>query len=274
MNKHKLTILLLILTTKVSFSQTETIKYFKTEPQKIYLDEYLKQYRKSANIIDDKILSSIDLEEYLLTDIELDNSNQPKRKNLNLTGIVEIKDTNDLYEVLLQFENIQRIDYKKQIYNCSLVGNINQNEVEFDGYLKLKDVKKNKGVYNEGDYYLCTYDFFFSSTDSTAGKKPIRTLQGVYVVSVGVDTKALKAYQMGSASGDYSDMTNIFVGTLTKREAGKVFISKIVFGDKFYTPIVELPLVNFNAIFDDYGKFKPTMTERFKNINKMKDYNW
>lgn len=274
MNKLKLTVAVLILISKLSYSQTETIKYFKTEPQKLFLEQYLKDYRKSANIIDDKLLASLDLEDFLSTESDYETINNPTKNKLTLTGVIEMKDTNDMYEIVMQFEQIKRTDYSKQTYDCSLFGKINDNDVSFEGNMKLRDIKKNKGIYNEGNYYLCTYDFTFNSADANVSGKPIRTLQGVYVVSVRMDTKALKTFQMTSASGDYSDMTNIFVGTLTKREKDKTHLSKVVFGDKFYTPIVELPLVNFNAIFEEPGKFKPTMKERFKNINKMKEYNW
>lgn len=273
MNKLKLTITVLILISKLSYSQTETIKYFKTEPQKIFIEQYLKDYRKSANVIDDKLLASLDLEEFLLIDNKLNKSNNPIKTQLNLTGIVEMKDTNDLYEIILQFEHIIRTDYKTQKYNCSLNGIINNTDVSFEGNISLKEIKKSKyGVM--GDFYLCTYEYIFTSNEKNKEDKPVRTLKGVYTVCVSLDSKALKTYMRENASGEFSDINNVFVGTLTKLESNKQYISKTVFGDKFYTPIRELPLVNFNSIFEDYGKFKPTMTDRFKNIIKLNEYNW
>jgi|GEM_PF-5210915 len=273
MNKLKLTIPFLILISNLSYSQIESIKNFKVEPQKIYLEQYLKEYRNSTNVIDDKLLASLDLEEFLLIDNKLDKSNNPIKTQLKLTGIVEMKDTNDLYEIILQFDHLTRTDYKNQRYKCSLNGIINNNEVSFDGNISIKDIKKSK-YGGMGDFYLCTYEYTFTSNEKNKEDKPIRILKGVYTVCVSLDSKALKTYMRENESGEFSDINNVFVGTLTKLENNKQYISKTVFGDKFYTPIRELPLINFNAIFEDYGKFKPTMTDRFKNIIKLNEYNW
>ncbi len=264
MTKKILTIIVILaFAMKLCFSQTTTTKFFQTEPQKTYLEKYLKEYRLTPNVTNDKILASINLEDFLFYN---PIKNDPQREKYFLTGIIEIKDTNDLYEIVLNFETIEREDYQKQIYNCTLNGKINNTAETFEGKFILKDIKLNKSNMYGGNYYLCTYDYKFNSVDKINNSIPKRKLNGIFTIALRPNYKALNCEMVEGADGQYSDINRTFVGTLTKSEENKQFISKTVFGDDFYSPIRDLPLVNFNPLFEDYDKPSQLMKTRFTNI--------